>query len=85
MPRVERRRGFRRRFRRLAPADQRAVERALRWLAANPRDRRLRTHRPDGSERWASSYAPDGRIVFRWLDQAGLIVLLDVGTHDDVY
>jgi mRNA-degrading endonuclease YafQ of YafQ-DinJ toxin-antitoxin module len=83
MPRFESRPNFRRRYRKLTEPDRRAVERALRLLSASPRDPRLRTHKLEGSERWACSYAYDGRIVFIW--EADLITLLDVGTHDDVY
>ncbi|HEY2593789.1 MAG TPA: type II toxin-antitoxin system mRNA interferase toxin, RelE/StbE family [Chloroflexota bacterium] len=82
MPRIERRANFRRRFRKLEPDRRWAVERALRRLAVNPREPRLRTHKLGGA-RWACSYSADGRIVFGWHE--GVVVLLDVGTHDDVY
>ena len=82
MPRFEPRPNFRRRYRKLAEPDRRAVDRALRLLATDPRDPRLRTHKLEGGERWACSYAYDGRIVFRW--EADVITLLDVGSHDDV-
>jgi mRNA-degrading endonuclease YafQ of YafQ-DinJ toxin-antitoxin module len=36
-----------------------------------------------GSERWAASYAYDGRLVFTW--SGDVITLLDLGTHDEVY
>jgi mRNA-degrading endonuclease YafQ of YafQ-DinJ toxin-antitoxin module len=83
MPRFEARPNFRRRYRKLAEPDRRAVDRALRLLAADPRDPRLRSHKLEGGERWACRYAYDGRIVFIWA--AEVILLLDVGTHDDVY
>lgn len=83
MPRFDRRSNFRRRYRKLGAADRSAVDRALRWLAANPRDPRLRTHKREAGQRWACSYAYDGRFVFTW--KADVITLLDVGTHEDVY
>jgi len=43
----------------------------------------LRTHKLENTERWARSYAYDGRILFRWAGD--LITLLDVGSHDEVY
>jgi mRNA-degrading endonuclease YafQ of YafQ-DinJ toxin-antitoxin module len=67
----------------LAEPDRRAVDRALRLLATDPRDPRLRTHKLEGGERWACRYAYDGRIVSRW--EADMIRLLDAGSHDDVY
>jgi mRNA-degrading endonuclease YafQ of YafQ-DinJ toxin-antitoxin module len=59
------------------------VFRALALLVANPRDARLRTHRLENTERWACTYAYDGRIVFRW--SGDLITLLDLGSHYEVY
>jgi mRNA-degrading endonuclease YafQ of YafQ-DinJ toxin-antitoxin module len=74
---------FIRRRRRLGSADSQALVIALVRLAADPRDPRLRTHKLSGGDRWACSYAYDGRIVFHWADD--VITLLDLGTHDEVY
>jgi mRNA-degrading endonuclease YafQ of YafQ-DinJ toxin-antitoxin module len=74
---------FERRARKLPVDQQRALSRALRLLAVDPRDARLRTHKLEGGDRWACSYAYDGRIVFNWAGD--LITLLDLGTHDEVY
>ena len=74
---------FARRQRRLLPAEARAVVIALVRVEANPRDPRLRTHKLEGGERWACSYAYDGRIVFRWIGD--VITLLALGSHDEVY
>ncbi len=81
--RLEQKPHFARRFRRLDAEDQRAVAIALARLQANPRDPRLRTRKLSGSERWAASYAYDGRLVFKW--SGDVITLLDLGTHDEVY
>ncbi len=53
-----------RRNRNLAEADRQAVDRALRLLATNSRDPRLRAHELEGRERRACGYAYAGRIVF---------------------
>jgi mRNA-degrading endonuclease YafQ of YafQ-DinJ toxin-antitoxin module len=74
---------FARRRRRLSDSDARALTIALARLAANPRDPTLRTHKLQGSERWACSYAYDGRVIFLW--EREVIYLLDVGSHDQVY
>ncbi len=82
MPRFERLPHFRRRYQKLSDEERRACDRALRLLATDPHDLRLRTHKLTG-ERWACSYAYDGRIVFLWAGE--LIILLDLGSHDEVY
>jgi mRNA-degrading endonuclease YafQ of YafQ-DinJ toxin-antitoxin module len=81
--RLEQKPRFARRLSRLSRSDLRAVAIALVRLESNPRDPRLHTHKLEGSERWACSYAYDGRLVFLWVGD--LITLLDVGTHDQVY
>jgi hypothetical protein len=50
----------------LAEADRQSVDRALRLLATNPRDPRLRICELEGRERLACSYAYEGRILFTW-------------------
>jgi mRNA-degrading endonuclease YafQ of YafQ-DinJ toxin-antitoxin module len=81
--RLEQKPRFAKRLRKLSPLNLRAVAIALARLEADPRDPRLRTHKLEGSDRWACSYAYDGRIVFLW--DADLITVLDLGTHDQVY
>jgi len=74
---------FAKQARKLTPNQQRAVSRALKLLAANPRDPRQRTHKLENTERWACGYSYDGRMVFRW--DGDLITLIAVGRHDEVY
>jgi mRNA-degrading endonuclease YafQ of YafQ-DinJ toxin-antitoxin module len=81
--RVEQTAHFRRRSRKLSQRDAALVATAIQRLQTDPRDPRLQTHKLGGSNRWASSYAANGRIVFTW--QTDVITLLDVGTHDEVY
>ena len=80
MPRFERLPHCRRRYGKISNEERRARNRALRLLAANPHEMRLRTHKLTG-ERWACSYAYQGRIVFLWAGE--LITLLDLGSHDE--
>jgi mRNA-degrading endonuclease YafQ of YafQ-DinJ toxin-antitoxin module len=81
--RLEQKPHFVRRRRGLDVASKRAVAIALARLEANPRDPRLRTHKLESGDRWACSYAYDGRIVFLWAGE--VITLLDLGSHDEVY
>jgi mRNA-degrading endonuclease YafQ of YafQ-DinJ toxin-antitoxin module len=58
-------------------------------LAEDAFDPRLRTHKLKGNlaNCWASSAGYDLRIVFELVPQSGTegILLLSVGTHDEVY
>jgi mRNA-degrading endonuclease YafQ of YafQ-DinJ toxin-antitoxin module len=74
-----------RRVRRLQSREREAVRRALRRLQLNPADPALRLHKLGGrlSGRWAFSAGYDLRIVYR-IDGVTAL-LLDVGTHDEVY
>ncbi len=76
---------FERRVRRLAADERRALARALRLFQANPRDPRLGMHKLAGplAGKWAFGYGDDARVVFEW--DGNIAVLLDVGTHDEVY
>ncbi|MBI4492340.1 MAG: type II toxin-antitoxin system mRNA interferase toxin, RelE/StbE family [Chloroflexi bacterium] len=76
---------FTRRVQRLPVDEKRALARALRIFQQNPADPRLRTHKLHGQHegRWAFSFGYDARVVFLW--DADTAVLLDVGSHDEVY
>ena len=52
----------------------------------NPFDPRLKTHKLTGGleGRWAFSVAYDCRVVFRFLSD-DTVLLIDIGSHDDVY
>ena len=66
-----------------------AVQEALTRLAADAADPRLKTHKLQGDlgDQWACRVARDLRIVFRFIADDGdeAVLLLDVGSHDDVY
>ncbi len=77
------------RVKKLTADEQRALARALRLFVANPSDGRLRVHKLQGKlqGRLAFSFGYDARVVFSW-DEHGeerIAVLLDVGSHDEVY
>lgn len=76
---------FQRRVKRLGQPEQRALARALRLFERDPQDARLATHKLRGEHEgeWAFSFGYDARIVFIW--DGNTAVLLDVGSHDEVY
>lgn len=60
---------------------------ALGLFEKNPFDARLKTHKLtgklDGS--WAFSITYDGRVVFKFYDNYKTVLLIDIGSHDEVY
>jgi mRNA interferase YafQ len=58
---------------------------ALLRFAADPRDPLLRTHKLKGelTAYWAFSVDDDLRVVFRWQGEEALLV--NLGSHDEVY
>ena len=83
-------RSFRRAVRK-NPRQRKVIEEALRRLAANPFDPHLATHKLKGKlvGTWACSTDYDMRILFEFLksgsDRLDEILLLELGTHDEVY
>jgi mRNA-degrading endonuclease YafQ of YafQ-DinJ toxin-antitoxin module len=77
------------RFVRKHPHATDGIRESLRLLAEDAFDPRLRTHKLKGSLEncWAASAGYDSRIVFEFVRQGGeeAILLLSVGTHDEVY
>jgi mRNA-degrading endonuclease YafQ of YafQ-DinJ toxin-antitoxin module len=85
---------FERAFRRLTaknPALQSPIETTLQRLAENLADPRLKTHRLSGqlAGLFASSVAYDCRIVFSKQKHpktgAETLLLINIGTHEEVY
>ena len=66
-----------------------SIHAALGFLAANPSHASLKTHKLKGAFEglWACSAGYDLRIVFEFIQHEGAeaILLLTVGTHDEVY
>ncbi|MBD2302617.1 type II toxin-antitoxin system mRNA interferase toxin, RelE/StbE family [Nostoc sp. FACHB-87] len=85
---------FKRAFKRLVrrqPELQERIEERLTLLASDPFDPLLQTHKLKGklSGAWACSVDYDCRIVFNFVqnpesDQEE-ILLIDIGSHDEVY
>jgi len=66
------------------------IEETLKLLASDPYHPNLRTHKLKGKllGAWACSVEYDCRIVFRFEQSETLeeeILLIDIGTHDEVY
>lgn len=78
-----------RRFLRSRPQMVTEVEAALQMLSEDAFDPQLKTHKLSGELAgiWACSAGYDLRILFEFIKQgdAEAILLLTVGTHDDVY
>jgi mRNA-degrading endonuclease YafQ of YafQ-DinJ toxin-antitoxin module len=77
------------RFIKKSPPAAAVIRSTLRLLAEDAFDPRLRTHKLKGNlaNCWASSAGHDLRIVFEFVTQgdAEAILLLSIGTHDEVY
>lgn len=85
---------FKRAFKRLTrrqPNLQAQIEDRLRLLAENPFAPSLQTHRLKGklSGAWACSVEYDCRIIFNFVENLETgeddILLIDIGSHDEVY
>jgi mRNA interferase YafQ len=69
----------------------RRIEQALRRLVDDPFDPNLKTHKLKGvlDGAWACTVEYDCRIVFEFLpnreSDQDEILLIDIGTHDEVY
>ena len=83
-------RNLRRRLRR-DPNLRKSIEKTLRQLAGDPFHPSLHTHRLKGELEgtWACSVAYDLRILFEFVENPDSgeeeLLLLTVGTHDEVY
>ncbi len=86
--------GFSRELKRLirrSPQLRGSIDRTLKNLAENPFHPSLKTHKLKGdlAERWACSIDYSNRVVFRFVQNPDSgeeeIVLLTLGSHDEVY
>jgi addiction module RelE/StbE family toxin len=85
--------GFVRKFKRLTkknPQLRSQIEKALQLLAEDPFDSSLHTHKLKGDLDgvWSCSIDYDNRILFEFVenpDSEEEILLLTLGSHDDVY
>jgi mRNA interferase YafQ len=76
---------FLRRSKKIREPQASMLRAALRRFAANPRDPLLRTHKLKGEldGYWAFSVDDDLRVLFRW--DADVVLLVNIGTHDEVH
>lgn len=78
-----------RRFTRKHPRAGDAIRETLSLLTEDAFNPRLRTRKLKGNlqDCWASSAGQDLRVVFEFVEQGGneAILLLSIGTHDEVY
>jgi addiction module RelE/StbE family toxin len=80
-----------RRYNKRHPQARITIEITIRNLVEDPFTPSLDTHKLKGdlSGLWACSVAHDCRIVFEFISVKGLnedgILLVDIGTHDEVY
>ena len=74
--------GFKEHYKRLQPDEQDLVDKALEFLAANPRHPSLRLKKRKGSEIWEARASINLRFTFTW--KGDLITLRVVGHHDEV-
>ena len=73
------------------PGIKNDIEETLKLLAEDPFDKRLSTHKLKGklSGAWACSASYDLRIIFDFVKSPEAhedeILLIEIGTHDEVY
>lgn len=80
---------FSRKLKRLKKQNPRIAKQLSPLLKIFQRDAfhpKLKTHKLGGelTGRYAFSVAPNFRIIFRWVDST-TVILVDLGTHDQVY
>jgi mRNA-degrading endonuclease YafQ of YafQ-DinJ toxin-antitoxin module len=70
----------------LNDSDRRKLRKRFEIFRENVFDKRLRTHKLKGvlSDYYSFSISYSDRIVFRILDDGG-VLLVDIGSHDEVY
>jgi len=75
--------GFKEDYERLQPNEQALVDKALEFLAVNPRYPSLHLKRLKGCKKvWEARASRDLRITFKW--EQDMITLRAVGHHDEV-
>lgn len=78
---------FEKRYERLSRKIQDRIDEALERFESNPFDIRLRNHPLHGAMtgKRAISVGGDLRIIFEEFENYTLVLMLDVGTHNQVY
>ena len=78
---------FERRYRKLSLELRKQVDRAIEIFIANPFDPKLRNHKLSGAKKTVRSISAgfDLRILYKEIDEHRIVLLVAVGTHEDVY
>jgi addiction module RelE/StbE family toxin len=60
---------------------------SLEIFTHDPLDSRLKTHKLSGKLNglWAFSVSSDCRVIFRFYDNNNAAILIDIGSHEEVY
>ena len=67
---------------------EKRIQKTIEQLKENPKHSGLRTHQindPDFGKVWSSWVHGDLRIFWQYEDDKIIILLLDIGSHDEVY
>ena len=70
------------------PILKKRIFKAIDFLSENPKHPGLRTHQindPDYGKIWSSWAHEDLRIFWKYEGEVIVILLLDIGSHDEVY
>lgn len=82
-------RKFERKIKNFNEANLHSIKETIRLLSKNPFDLQLKTHKLKGKlkEFYSCSCGKDCRIIFRLLKENNpiIIVLVEIGKHDEVY
>jgi addiction module RelE/StbE family toxin len=78
---------FKKRYSKLGPRLQAKVKKRLTYFMSNPYAKVLRNHRLSGrlAGLRAISVTGDVRIIFEEQNGYAIVIMLDVGTHNQVY
>lgn len=78
---------FLKRFEKLSKKYKKKVVETIKIFSTNPLDKRLRNHKLTGNAAalHAISVTGDMRIIFKEYDKYTLVIMLDVGNHNQVY
>lgn len=79
---------FKRAYRKrvLGTSDEKLFYEKLQAFVENPFDQRLKCHKLSGNLKslWAFSVSYDCRVIFQFVSE-DRVLLIDIGTHEDVY
>jgi len=82
--------GFKRSYKRKIKGNQRLEKKfwaIMRVFEENPLAPKLRTHKLSGKLKglWAFSIDHENRVIFKFLKDKDEVLLIDIGSHNEVY